>query len=340
MVEQLNDQIEITEAPPVPGLTFRRFRGESDYPKMVAVLSGCKEADGEERVNSVEEVARNYSLLVNCNPYEDMIFAEVDGEVIGYGRVFWIQEVDGPRVYIHFGWVLPQWRRRGIGRAMLCWQEARLREIAAGHAVDCPRFFQNGASDTEHAKRALLLSEGYSPFTQDALMVRPNLEDIPDAPLPEGIEVRPVQPEHLRAIWEADHEAFRDHHGYTEDDDTYEQFLAFAEKYGTALWRIAWDGDQVVGQVKTFIDEQENAEYHRRRGWTEGISVRRPWRRRGIARALIAQSLRMLKECGMEEAALGVHTENPNKAYVLYESLGFRVVKLYTIYRKPVDAIE
>jgi ribosomal protein S18 acetylase RimI-like enzyme len=38
----------------------------------------------------------------------------------------------------------------------------------------------------------------------------------------------------------------------------------------------------------------------------------------------------------MEEAALGVMTENPNGAFGLYESVGFGVVKQYTSYEKPV----
>ena len=46
------------------------------------------------------------------------------------------------------------------------------------------------------------------------------------------------------------------------------------------------------------------------RGWLEHISVRRPWRRRGLASALIARSLRVLRERGFEEAALGVDAEN------------------------------
>jgi len=60
----------------------------------------------------------------------------------------------------------------------------------------------------------------------------------------------------------------------------------------------------------------------RRRGYTESISVRRPYRRRGLARALIAQSLHAVKERGMEEAALGVQTENIHGAFRLYESMG------------------
>jgi hypothetical protein len=57
-------------------------------------------------------------------------------------------------------------------------------------------------------------------------MVRPSLGDSPDFPLPPGLEVRPVNPEHYRAIWDADVEAFLDHWGYappTEDD--YQRWL-------------------------------------------------------------------------------------------------------------------
>ena len=65
--------------------------------------------------------------------------------------------------------------------------------------------------------------------------------------------------------------------------------------------------------------------------------MRRPWRRRGLARALIARSFRVVKEQGMTEAALGVDALNPNGALQLYRSMGFEVVKRHTTYRKPLD---
>lgn len=325
--------------PALPGLAFRHFRGEADYPLMVDILQGCKIEDDIERVDSVEEVARSYSHLQNCDPYRDMIFAEVDGEAVGYGRVMWWQEENDPQpyVYLNFGWVLPEWRGRGIGTAMMRWQEARLREVAEeqGHPEDAPRFFQNWAADSEKAKTALIQQEGYKPFTYEANMVRPDLEDIPDLPLPEGVEIRPVKPEHYRAIWEHDIEAFRDHWGFAEGMYTYEEFTDFAPYVDPTLWRVAWHGDKPVGQVLNFINPQENEEYDRKRGYTESISVRREYRRQGIASAVIAASLRMLKEQGMEEAALGVHTENPHGAFQLYEKMGYRVVKMHTTYRKP-----
>ena len=38
----------------------------------------------------------------------------------------------------------------------------------------------------------------------------------------------------------------------------------------------------------------------------------------------------------MTEAALGVDVDNPNGALRLYQSMGFRMVKQYTTYRKPL----
>ena len=143
-------------------------------------------------------------------------------------------------------------------------------------------------------------------------MVRPFVDDLPDHRLPEGLEIRPVRDEDLRAIWEADMEAFKDHWGYVEPtEDGFKRFLEFPFN-DTSLWKIAWDDEGVAGQVKSFIDTAENEEHGRQRGWTEAISTARRWRRRGVAKALIVESIRELAGRGMTEVALGVHTENPN----------------------------
>ena len=84
-----------------------------------------------------------------------------------------------------------------------------------------------------------------------------------------------------------------------------------------------------------FIDKSENGAYGRLRGYTEGIFVRRPWRGQGLAKALIARSLEMLKAIGMTEAALGVDAENLSGALHLYRKMGFEESKRHTTYRKP-----
>jgi mycothiol synthase len=331
------NQIILPDAPKISGLTFRGFEGESDYPKMAAIIQGCKEADKIERVDTAEDVARNYKYLVNSDPYKDMLFAEIDGEVIAYQRVLWHEEVDGNRIYQFFGFLLPAWRNKGIGSAMLHQAEQRLLEIAESHSEGATCYFQTDIVDSELLREAVLKKEGYKPIRYAFDMVRPDLENIPNLTLPEGIEIRPVLPEHYQAIKDASSEAFRDEWGFSPElEPPVEKWLE-DPNFDPTLWRVAWDGDQVVGMVQSFIDKRENQEYNRKRGYTENICVRRAWRKRGVAKALIADSLRAVKERGMLEAALGVDAENPSGALQLYESMGYRMIRRYTIYRKPLE---
>ncbi|MEW6404334.1 MAG: GNAT family N-acetyltransferase [Chloroflexota bacterium] len=334
----LNDLVTLFDAPQIPGLNFRHFRGESDYPNILAIINGSKKADAIERSDTLEDIANGYAHLENCDPFQDLLFAEVNGQAVAYNRVFWGKQEDGVRTYTCFGFMLPEWRRKGIGTAMLRHGERRLREIAAEHPQDGPRYFQAFfVNETEKGTLAMLEKAGYTPIRYGFSMVRDLSEPLPDAPMPEGLEVRPAQKEHLRAIFDADMESFRDHWGFTPPTEERYQGWINQPDFDPSLFKIAWDGDQVVSGVQNFIDKEENAEYNRKRGYTEGIFTRRSWRKRGLAKSLLVQSMKMFKEMGMTETALGVDAENPNGALQLYQSVGYCQVKQGITLRKPME---
>lgn len=335
--EMITDRIDVRHAPEIPGLNFRAWRGHSDLPSMLEVINACKDEDQVERSETLENITNNYNHLEHCDPNQDMLIAEIDGRMVAYTRVFWNKQEDGLTYYQTFGFLLPAWRRQGIGSAMLEWTETRLRQIASGHEKTGLRFFQAGAADTEKGTIAMLEKNGYQPVRYEFNMKRSTSDPLPDAPMPPGLEVRPVKPEHIRPIWNAMQEAFRDHWGYAEEGEETFQAWQGQSSFQPAIWKVAWEGDQVAGMVLNFIDEPENAEYHRLRGYTEGISVRRPWRKQGLARSLIVQSIRMFKDMGMTETALGVDSQNLSGALRLYQGVGYRQVKQFTIYRKPLD---
>jgi ribosomal protein S18 acetylase RimI-like enzyme len=132
-------------------------------------------------------------------------------------------------------------------------------------------------------------------------------------------------------------EAFRDHWGHSESTEEDYQRWIHSPDFQPQLWQVAWAGDEVAGMVLNYIDRGYNEEFKRRRGWTDPICVRRPWRKQGLAKALIVRSMRLLQEQGMTEAGLGVDAQNPNGALRLYESLGFRAVQQFTTLEKPMD---
>ena len=340
MFVQSGETITLPESPNVPGLLFRRFRGESDYPGITATDNASREVDGAEWVLTVDDITREYTHLVNSDPLRDMIIAEINGEMVGFSRGEWLLETSGLYRYWFPLYLIPAWRDRGIRRAMLRWMEARLRQVAAEHPAGARKAFSTWAPAKAESLAALLEDEGYQPVRYFNKMTRPLDGNLPDFPMPSGLEMRPVEPEQYRLIWEASEEAFRDHWGFSPSEEAYyQEWLEDPVIFQPELWQIAWDTErnEIAGQVRTFIDELENEKHNRRRGYTEFISVRRPYRRRGLARALIAESLRTLKARGMTEAALTVDTESLTGATRIYEDCGFTVESRSTSYHKPLE---
>ena len=314
-------------------IRLRPFLDADDYAVLAELISTTNLADGIDDIPTAASLRAEYEARSEMDPALDFVFADVGGRVVGFGEAY-RQVRDEVAIYWTFGTVLPDYRRRGIGRAILAANEARGREIALAHDDPAGRAHASWVSEREGGAEALLLGAGYEPVRYGFAMIRPNLDDVPDASLPQGLEIRPVAADHHRAIIAADNEAFRDHWGHheaTEDD-----FVAThaSPDIDTTLWRIAWDGDDVAGGVLTWVYASENETLGVRRGWLEHIFVRRPWRRRGLATALIASALAGLRERGMTEAMLGVDADNLTGALRLYERLGFTVKDRATHYRK------
>jgi mycothiol synthase len=324
-------------APGVAGLLFRHLRAPDDYRPMNAIANAVRAAEGESWATSDEQFQRFYETLSNCDTATDVVIVEGGGRVVGYGRVGWHEELDGHRVYETVSFADPSQTFDGLLAALQDIAEARGREVAAGHPTG-PKSFDANTGATAVAREQILRERGYAAARYGYRMVRSNLDDLPDAHMPDGLEIRDVRPEQLRAIWEADVEAFRDHWGTTvPTEQDYQLFLTDPVQGDTTLWRVAWDGDQVAGMVRSFVNDEENRRYGRTLGYVENISVRQPWRRRGLARALIAASFPLLRARGMNEAALGVDTENASGALQLYESCGFVAVSRETTWRKRFE---
>jgi mycothiol synthase len=326
---------ELADAPPIPGLRFRHFAMDRDLEALVDLLGESNLADQIDYLPNAESLRVELEHQPGFDPVRDLLLAEIDGRLVAATQ-------QGARVragtVVHHldGWVRPAHRRRGIGRALLHWSEARAREVADSWPGGEPHAVGSWPDETQAGAIALFESEGYAIVRYGFMMVRPLTEPIPDAPLPDGLEIRPVREADHRRIWDADVEAFRDHWETalrTEEDFT--GWFATPE-LDTSLWQVAWDGDQVAGSVMNFIFADENARLGIARGWLEHVSVRRAWRRRGLAAALIAGSLGMLRDRGLDEAALGVDAENTSGARRLYESLGFRRYRTGISYRKAL----
>lgn len=338
----LVDEVQVPNRPDVAGLRFRGFRGPVDYAGMVAANQATRDAAGLEEVVTVEGMARDYAHLTNSDPDLDVLIVERNSGIVGYARVEWRDLTDGARSFFSICLIDPNERRQGIGRAMLGWCEARLaaKAVALADHATVPALMLAFASGAEAGAVALLEGSGWTRSGQGYEMIRPTLDDIPDVRMPPGLAVRPIGTDERsrRAVWDASVEAFRDHRAEPEaSEEDWQQVLADAYQ-DPSLWVVAFDGDEIAGAVLGKIDPAENAHHGRERGIAASVFTRRAWRRRGLARALLARALVRLRDHGMTSAYLGVDGLNPNQAMTLYRSLGFETASTSIDYTKPLPA--
>jgi mycothiol synthase len=317
----------------------RPYRGRVDHPAMTRVLAGYREHKGNPELPTVEGLDVSYANLQNCDPLTDIALVEHGSDVVGYCRTSWSDLDSGTRDCLVFVPTLPDHLDGALFAALVAAQEQHMRSWAA--AVERARFrayaTHPGPGEPPISEARWLESLGYVASEWGASLVRPHLDDIAHRSLPDGVEVRAVTEDQIRPILEAHMEAFRGEWDFREPTEAdYAEMIDHPHR-DESLWKVAWAGDTVVGQVKSYINPAENAERTYLRGYTEYISTHRSWRNRGIAGALLALSLYELRDRGMTEAALGVDTNNPGGAFHLYTELGFEVRAYDVVYTKPAS---
>jgi ribosomal protein S18 acetylase RimI-like enzyme len=321
----------------IPGLRVRRYAGPADMATMVGITRAANLADSFDYLPTVDQLANEINHPDGFDPERDIFIAELDGRPVATGQVRY-RDRDDEHTYELWGWVDPAARRRGIGRALLHLLEARARDRAATElSTDRPIRLGTWGPDSAAGMAALMDDEGYEAVRWFFEMIKADLATPSRRPLPAGLEIRPTTMANLRQVFDAENEAFRDHWGHHEFTDG--EFVNLVEDpdLDLDLWRVAWDGDDVAGVVAVGIYADENEVLGVSRGWLDRISVRRRWRHRGVATALILEACRALQERGIGEGALGVDADNPTGALGLYENLGFVRMQRMTTWRKELE---
>jgi mycothiol synthase len=325
-----------------PSVSWRPF-GRDDLPAIAEFYAECEAYDHNPERQSLGGLLEFWDSRRSRPEADTLVGYDLNGRVVatawaGCNRV--VTERRG--VYLG-GAVRPDRRGEGIGRSVLRW------EIA--HAIEWDRATRDDGYGPpvmrlhapcqqtdlrDLAERHGLVVERYF-FEMSRRLGSP-----PPVPQLDDVVILGWDAGRSREAHHVVDRAFHDHWGHTDRTDEMwdEVTSAAAFRLDWSLLAIERTTGAVVGAALNCAYEQDWRATGVTEGYTDQLAVARSHRGRGIARALLLESMRRFAVSGMEAAALGVDAANPSGALRLYEGLGYEQTSntcTYGFLRPPDD---
>lgn len=294
----------------------------ADLPAVHALQVGANAYDGVQEVLTLDEMVETLDDD-QVRFADDVRLSEVDGHLVGYAHTFHLpSEVRLERCYV-FGAVAPAWRGRGVGRALMEWGIARATEQLRSTGRDLPCVIRVDGLETVESRHRLFARMGFTPVRWFEDLLRP-LTDLPARRTVPGVRLVPWPDGRDEEIRHVKNRAFDDHWGATPMSEHH--FHQMVRGFGARpdLSYIALDDDdRVVAHClnKRFPADDELT--GRRNAVIDNLGCLPEWRGRGIASALITESLHAFAAAGLTHASIGVDADSPTGANRLYRALGF-----------------
>jgi mycothiol synthase len=246
---------------------------------------------------------------------DSRLYLDSEGRVAGsaavYERIEGFLDLDP---YVH-----PGRTGRGLGGAMVDWLEHE--------AANRGRRARTSALGADEAAGRLLGERGYEAVRRFYRMSIDLDGPPPEPEWPAGFEVSTFQPGEEAILHAVTNEAFADHWGHEPRDLDHWRTNTFeAEWWDPTLVYLVREGDEVVAAEVCAVRFGA--------GFVNTIGTRKPWRGRGLGRALLEAAFAEFYRRGERRVTLAVDAENATGATQLYERVGMHVCWQADVYEK------
>jgi ribosomal protein S18 acetylase RimI-like enzyme len=312
-------------------MTIRRFVEGVDEADWLRVQNEAYKQFEDFRPDTVEDM--ELSKKTPNFSSSGMFIAEQDGIPVGVVNAFVDRFREEKIGSLRVLGVVPEFRRRGIGRRLLETGIESLRkrgmEVVQGWTREC------GA-----ACKSLLEGTGFA-LTRTFCSMRADLKAIPcNIGEHEDLRMRKIamNRDDIELVRWLHNETFKDHFNFRPRTSEEYQFWLTHKPWGcdTVGVFIAYLDGKPVGFVEAGVDTRSNEQEGAKRGWILSTGVLKQNRNKGIGTAMVRHAMEFLKSQGMIDVELGVDAANPTNAIELYEKMGFKIVRRNMAYTKKI----
>jgi mycothiol synthase len=320
----------IARAEPPEGSVLRPARPE-DAEAISDLTNASMVAETGEPWTTPEQIANDLSAPDVDLERERLLLLDRDGVAVGYLTI--VRQGDPIEHLDALVWVRPTSWGLGFSAFLLGVAERFARDLAG--ELGRASLDVHVARAQRHAPAGRLFRAlEYAPIRVFQRMHIELDRGVTEPVIPVGLAIRTYRVgADDRLVFDAVMEAFEDHWGaesMTFDDWRHRELASF----DPSLWFVGVDGDEIAGFALCEPDRARAGEV----GIVGELGVRRPWRRRGLASALLLTAFGAFVERGIRVVELGVDSESLTGATRLYERAGMRPVMSWEWWSKAIRA--
>lgn len=312
-------------APPgFAGLTWRPI-AIADLTALVALAVECQLADGG--LAFLNEPGNLKERYFPDAPGAGIGGFTADERLVACATVHLARKSNVERAVI-IGQVRPEWRHKSLGAYLMRWSQMQAQSLLTATPADKRLLLVATESLTESAHR-LYRAHGFESVFEEPVMQRDLRQPLPDCPLPDDMTLTTWRPEVTEQFFQVYEAAFRERPGFpgysaTEWISDYNENENLQPEW-SLLARV---GDLPVGFVMASAESPG--------GYVVQIGVIPGQRRRGLASALLVETMRRMQAASKSTAQLAVNINNPG-AIQTYTALGFATFGRRARYERSAD---
>ncbi len=292
----LNERLRVPEQLDFPGshlgMSWALLTGD-DFADVVALDERCRPHDRGSELRRPEVIAPMLGLAPTEHRYEVLGGRDSHGELRAVGSVALLAGVDSELVTYLEAFIDPTWRGRGIGRALIDWQDGRARQLIFDDGRDLPVSIESRVVAHLTERRRLLAAAGFSPSrTIDYLVRTVEVADTSKGVIEAKLSAADVAlipydralSEDIRTVYNRSQSLSLGGRLMPSKD-----FARIGDEIDPTISYVAVTRGEkiVVGFLLARREERESG----LESWIEFLAIERGWRNQGIADALMDRHL-------------------------------------------------